>query len=231
MSTEEHHPSPELRGYATQEMLRAMAHPLRLQLMERVGRRGTARAADLAEEMGVAANALSYHLRTLAKAGVIEEAPGEARDRRDRVWRLTQASFHYGQGESSTNDPDATDDEYRRAAMSMSLAAIEWIRTSWIAQSARYEAGEASQNLAGQLFSSSLRISRDQAEDLARRANDLIMEFNRLNRDERGTDLEGDPDSEGPAEDFRVLFALVGDRPAPDQRMTGGQEDSHTPEG
>lgn len=228
MSTEEQRPSAERHDYATQEMLRAMAHPLRLQLMERVGRRGTARAADLAEEMGVAANALSYHLRTLAKAGVIEEAPEEARDRRDRVWRLTQASFHHGQGESWTNDPDASDDEYRRAAMAMSLAAIEWIRTSWIAQSARYEAGETPQNLAGQLFSSSLRISRDQAEDLARRANDLIMEFNRLNRDERGRDLEGDPDSDGPAEDFRVLFALVGDRPGPEQGTAGGQEDSHT---
>lgn len=231
MSTEEQSPSAEHRDYATQEMLRAMAHPLRLQLMERVGRRGTARAADLAEEMGVAANALSYHLRTLAKAGVIEEAPEEARDRRDRVWRLTQESYYTGQGEISTNDPAASEDEYRQAAMAMSLAAIEWIRGSWIAQSARYEEGEAPEKLSGHLFSTTLRISRDQAEELARRANDLIMEFNRLNRDARGRDLNDDPDSEGAAEDFRVLFALVGDRPAPEQRTAGEQDDSHTAEG
>lgn len=33
------------------------------------------------------ANQVSFHLRTLAKYGLIEEAPEEARDRRDRVWR------------------------------------------------------------------------------------------------------------------------------------------------
>jgi DNA-binding transcriptional ArsR family regulator len=228
MSTEEQRPSAGPRDYATQEMLRAMAHPLRLQIMERVGRRGTARAADLAEEMGVAANALSYHLRTLAKAGVIEEAPEEARDRRDRVWRLTQTSYYTGQGGASANDPESSDDEYRSAAMAMSLAAIEWIRSSWIAQSSRGGAGGSPESMAGHLFSTTLRISRDQAEDLARRANDLIMEFNRLNRDERGRDLEDDPDSEGPAEDFRVLFALVGDRATPQQDTADGQEDSHT---
>jgi predicted transcriptional regulator len=66
-----HEPSPQegtttsAPEYATRDMLRAMAHPLRLQLMERIGRRGTARAADLAEDLGVPANSISYHLRTL----------------------------------------------------------------------------------------------------------------------------------------------------------------------
>src|SRR5690625_5956976 len=70
--------------YATRDMLRALAHPLRMQLLQRLGGRGTARAADLAADLGVPANSVSYHLRILAKGGAIVEAPEAARDKRDR---------------------------------------------------------------------------------------------------------------------------------------------------
>ena len=46
------------------------------------------RAADVARELGIPANQASFHLRQLAKYGLVEEAPEEARDRRDRVWRV-----------------------------------------------------------------------------------------------------------------------------------------------
>ena len=49
--------------------------------------RGPLRAADVARELGIPANQASFHLRQLAKYGLVEEAPEEARDRRDRVWR------------------------------------------------------------------------------------------------------------------------------------------------
>src|SRR5690606_23978941 len=45
-----------------------------------------ARAADLARELDLPANKLSFHLRSLADAGLIVEDPSLARDRRDRVW-------------------------------------------------------------------------------------------------------------------------------------------------
>lgn len=51
------------------------------------------RAADLAAALGQPANAISFHLRTLAKAGLIVEAPEHARDRRDRVWRPAAESY------------------------------------------------------------------------------------------------------------------------------------------
>jgi DNA-binding transcriptional ArsR family regulator len=69
------------------ETLRAMAHPLRAQLFYELFARGTARAADLARDLEVPANQVSFHLRQMAKYGLIEEAPEHARDRRDRVWR------------------------------------------------------------------------------------------------------------------------------------------------
>ena len=50
---------------------------------------GPVRAADVARELGIPANQASFHLRQLAKYGLVEEAPEEARDKRDRVWRAT----------------------------------------------------------------------------------------------------------------------------------------------
>ncbi len=46
------------------------------------------RAADVGEALGIPANQASFHLRQLAKYGVIEPAPEAARDKRDRAWKL-----------------------------------------------------------------------------------------------------------------------------------------------
>ncbi len=70
-------------------VLRAIAHPIRSRILSEVAARRGARAADIARELGIPANQASFHLRQLAKYGLVEEAPEEARDRRDRVWRVT----------------------------------------------------------------------------------------------------------------------------------------------
>jgi predicted ArsR family transcriptional regulator len=69
--------------------LRAVAHPTRSRILSELSASGSARATDLARELGIPANQASFHLRQLAKYGLVEEAPEEARDRRDRVWRAT----------------------------------------------------------------------------------------------------------------------------------------------
>jgi len=74
----------------TSAMLKAIANPLRRRITNVLNRVEHARAADLAAELGVAANTISFHLRVLADAGLIEEAPEHARDRRDRVWTVSQ---------------------------------------------------------------------------------------------------------------------------------------------
>ena len=69
-------------------ILRAIAHPARNRILSELSATGVMRAADVARELGIPANQASFHLRQLAKYGLVEEAPGEARDKRDRVWRL-----------------------------------------------------------------------------------------------------------------------------------------------
>lgn len=73
-------------------VLRAIAHPVRNRILGELSAQGPLRAADLSAELGVPANQASFHLRQLAKYGLVEEAVGEGRDRRDRVWRLTSDS-------------------------------------------------------------------------------------------------------------------------------------------
>lgn len=68
-------------------ILRAFAHPTRNRVLGELSARGHARAADLAAALHLPANQLSFHLRELARYGLIEEAPELARDGRDRVWK------------------------------------------------------------------------------------------------------------------------------------------------
>jgi predicted ArsR family transcriptional regulator len=69
------------------KVLRAVAHPVRNRVLTELTASGPMRAADLARELDLPANQMSFHLRQLAKYGLVEEAPDAARDRRDRVWR------------------------------------------------------------------------------------------------------------------------------------------------
>ena len=63
-------------------------------------RSGPLRAADVAAALGIPANQASFHLRQLAKFGLVEEDPAAARDKRDRVWRATEeAGFDVALGE------------------------------------------------------------------------------------------------------------------------------------
>ncbi|MEU2200839.1 helix-turn-helix domain-containing protein [Isoptericola sp. NPDC019482] len=76
------------------ESLRAIANPVRQRILMQLAAAGHARAADLAEAIGHPANSVSFHLRVLARAGMITEAPEHARDKRDRVWKNVATSYN-----------------------------------------------------------------------------------------------------------------------------------------
>lgn len=69
-------------------ILRAIAHPVRNRILGELDAVGSLRAADIAARLGIPANQASFHLRQLAKYGLVEEDAGAARDKRDRVWRV-----------------------------------------------------------------------------------------------------------------------------------------------
>jgi DNA-binding transcriptional ArsR family regulator len=68
--------------------IRALAHPLRLDLLQLLGAGGPATAARCGRVLGASQASCSFHLRQLAKYGFVEDA-GSGRDRRERQWRIT----------------------------------------------------------------------------------------------------------------------------------------------
>ena len=79
--------------------LRALAHPLRLALLDRLMCFGEQTAAQCAEAVGSTASNCSYHLRALARVGLVES--GSSGDRRERPWRATATGLEFGPADPS----------------------------------------------------------------------------------------------------------------------------------
>ena len=76
----------EKRRLTDPRVMRALAHPTRLELMELVAREGELTATAAASMLGLSPANVSFHLRQLGKYGFLEEAPpGPGRV---RPWRI-----------------------------------------------------------------------------------------------------------------------------------------------
>lgn len=78
--------------------IRALAHPARLSVIEELYSGRELTATECAEIAGLSPSAMSYHLRSLEKAGIVERADTGA-DARERPWR---AAGSYLQVESDS---------------------------------------------------------------------------------------------------------------------------------
>ncbi|MDH2413299.1 helix-turn-helix domain-containing protein [Nocardioides sp. CER19] len=106
--------------YDDPRILRAIAHPARNRILSELWASGSLRAADVARILGIPANQASFHLRQLAKYGLIQEAPDEARDKRDRVWRMAPEDGISFRSEDMLAQPggEAAMEVYKRNARS-----------------------------------------------------------------------------------------------------------------
>jgi DNA-binding transcriptional ArsR family regulator len=100
------------------QALTAMAHPVRRRLLSLLKVDGPATASVLADRTGQAVGNVSHHLRVLAQAGLIEEAPELARDRRERWWRRTASTLSWS---SADFGDDLAAETIARAAQSINL--------------------------------------------------------------------------------------------------------------
>jgi|SRR5215813_2104147 len=114
-------------------VLTAMAHPLRRRLLDVLRVDGPSTASMLAERTDQGVGNVSHHMRILAEAGLVAEAPELARDRRERWWRRLDRSITWETG-GDTDDPAA--DAVALAAESTNLDhQIRFIR-AWMAANA-----------------------------------------------------------------------------------------------
>lgn len=68
------------------DRIRALAHPVRMDLIQYLDDVGEATATQCAAHLGETVANCSFHLRTLAKAGFIEPAPARGRE---KPWRMS----------------------------------------------------------------------------------------------------------------------------------------------
>ncbi|MFD3494401.1 ArsR/SmtB family transcription factor [Streptomyces sp. NPDC058690] len=102
--------------------LRALAHPVRVQLVGLLRKYGPSTATRLAERLGVNSGTASYHLRQLGAAGFVQEDT-ERGNARERWWRSVHQRTWF-------NDPNLAEREPEAAlAYLQSVAATYTLRT------------------------------------------------------------------------------------------------------
>ena len=104
--------------------IRALAHPLRHDLMSIIGRLGQATTADAARELGISHGLASHHLRQLAKYGFVEQVRGK--DHRERPWRMVATSYNWSGARDTAEGSVAVDVLEQMTAERTLEAFLEW---------------------------------------------------------------------------------------------------------
>jgi DNA-binding transcriptional ArsR family regulator len=171
------------------ERMKALAHPARMAVFDflagqRVAGFEGATATEIAEVAGMTPSAMSYHLRTLAKAGFIEEAPSRG-DARERLWRMKIRSFSI----RAEDDASEGDKVIERTMGEMFLEQHDRNFLRWLDQ--RFEVDPALRE-AALTQQAHLRLTVDEAAEFKRRYQELEQEYadKTAKRAEQGPDPE-----------------------------------------
>jgi len=122
---------PELRKITDAQTMRALAHPVRIALIEELSLGGPMTATEVGEHIGESPTTCSFHLRQLAKYGFVEEAGGGKG--RARPWRMTSIGMSFS---PTHDDPDA---EIAATALSRVLRERQLARyETWLQTKAAY---------------------------------------------------------------------------------------------
>ena len=161
--------------YDDPRVLRAIAHPTRNRILSELSAAGTLRAADIARLIDVPANQASFHLRQLAKYGLVEEAPDEARDRRDRVWRLA--------------DPDGmsfrTRDMIEQPGGRAAYAVFQRNAVAW-GQHLVERALDVENDRHKSVSEYALRLTPEESDELMREVNELVERWRKRTQGAEG---------------------------------------------
>ncbi|MET4224633.1 ArsR/SmtB family transcription factor [Oerskovia enterophila] len=85
-------PEPRAQRPVGPDALKALSHPLRIQILDLLGHHSALTASGLAELLGESSGATSYHLRQLERHGFVQEVPGRG-TARERWWERAPGGF------------------------------------------------------------------------------------------------------------------------------------------
>ena len=151
--------------------LRAMAHPVRVELVGLLRRYGPSTATELAQRMGLNSGATSYHLRQLAAAGFIEE-DAERGNARERWWRSRYDSTWFTDQSLIDQEPEASLAYLQSAAAAYTLQTqravnefltmpFEWRRLWQMSDSALWLTAQETESLEEELAAVIARYRQD----------------------------------------------------------------------
>lgn len=88
--------------------MRALAHPTRQAILQRLQTGGPATASQVSEVVNSSPSACSFHLRALAAVGLVEEDPAAPARGRRRPWRAVPFDLDWRSGADPDGDEAAT---------------------------------------------------------------------------------------------------------------------------
>ncbi len=149
--------------------MRALAHPARLGILELLRLNGSGTATECAREVGGSPQAASYHLRALAKWGLIR--PAASADGRETRWELAARSIRFTSGDDSP--------QFRTAARALGRRILERddrVVDAWLAA----EPGEPREwRDAATFASASVFVTPDELHEFSRRFREVMKDFER----------------------------------------------------
>jgi DNA-binding transcriptional ArsR family regulator len=119
----------KMRTISDARELRALAHPVRIQLYEALALHESLTATQASKLVGGSPTSVAYHLRTLAKYGYVEEANDGTG--RERPWRLAEIGFSFNE--------ESPDPETKAAAQALSRQLFK----RWLARREEYQRTKA----------------------------------------------------------------------------------------
>jgi DNA-binding transcriptional ArsR family regulator len=151
-------------------VMRALAHPARLAMLEHLGQ-GPASATECAGVVGLSPSAVSYHLRALARAGLIEAAPGRG-DGRERLWRRTAERYE-------VKGAPGPSPEMREARQELLESLLTWEETRARRYLAHIDDEPEEWQDAGVFVSTTLLMTVEELQELSRTVQELLAPYQR----------------------------------------------------
>jgi DNA-binding transcriptional ArsR family regulator len=155
--------------------MRALAHPVRLAILDVLDAQGTTNATECARRVGESPQACSYHLRALAKWGIVRTV--DSADGRETRWQLAARNIKFGaKGKGTPGYGAAT-----AALQTTVLARDERTLSEFFARQ-----GELPEEWRHATLSSALvHVTPEELEELSRRLEAVVREYDRPSERDR----------------------------------------------
>lgn len=150
--------------------LKALAHPLRVQLLDALSAYGPATASALAERFGESSGATSYHLRQLEKHGFVREDTSRGVGR-ERWWERVPQPISV--------EVDADTDPAQRAASELVLGEWQRTRTQRLQQFINRGLDDVGMEWlnASAVMTSNVQLTKEQSTELIKELSVVLNEY------------------------------------------------------